>query len=209
MSFNTPLNTEAINLFCRGISRYSSFLYRPNTSIKDHEKFRDALSPGQLSSKLHLLSLFNKLSLSSNNTLFIGHWHGLLPYWTLSAGLIQNGFGIEIDPHSIELAAHICEGLNWNSTLHNAEALSIEFLRDHSIDLIINTSCEHMSNQWLTNVPTNTRIIAQSNDYKISEHLFPQENLNSFKSFLNLSHVAHEDSQKYEIYNRFTVVGNK
>ena len=79
-------------------------------------------------------------------------------------------------------------------------------------NLIINTVCEHMTpdqyNEWLDKLPSNKRIVLQSNDYfSHEEHVNCKQTLEEFQKDCNLN-VDIAGSMPTEKYNRFMIIGN-
>lgn len=203
------MEISSVQLFSTGISRFAEILYWPGASENHFRAFRDALSHGQLQSKVHILKLVQDLNIHSKRALFIGHWHGFLPYLFLSSNLIDSGFGIEIDPFWKRVSENVCREYNWKSTIQDATELDPYFFEIENIDLVVNTSCEHMSFDWMRAVPSGVHVIAQANNYKIPEHTNLQGSVEEFKRNLMLSNYIHCDSIDFGIYKRFTVVGRK
>lgn len=200
---------EDFEIFADGISKFAELLYGENCSQELLLSFRDALSSAQLRSKLLVLELAQKLDLPSDKCLFIGHWHGLLPYLFLKTHLCRVAIGVEQSQLWKDVSEHICMGLSWNSLLGDGTRLSSEFYREQSFDCLVNTSCEHMSFDWIIPVPQGTWVVAQANNYKIPEHTHIQQSLNDFKQNLSLSEIAAEIETDFGIYKRFTLVGRK
>ena len=89
----------------------------------------------------------------------------------------------------------------------------LEYKNYNKHNLIINTACEHMNKEqydkWLDQLPTNTRIIVQSNDYfDHKEHVNCQPDLETFKKTCGLrdSFAAELPTEKYK---RFMIMGVK
>jgi hypothetical protein len=203
------IEIQTLKTFATGISRFADLLYAPDVREDLFFAFRDALSRGQLESKVHLLELAIKYEVPMDKTFFIGHWHGLLPYLFLQSKLVRVGMGIELNPVWKRRSEKICAGLSWNSLVGDARQLGREFYSSESFDCVVNTSCEHMGFEWLMPIPAKTFIIAQANDYQISEHTHPQSSLKEFEANLNLSKVIETDEIEFGVYRRFTVVGIK
>lgn len=203
------IDIDSIQLFGEGISRYTEMLYSEKVSVQQLMHFRDALSRGQLQSKLHILKLAQELKITSKQSLFIGHWHGLLPYLFFISSLTEEALGLELDPLSKKISENVCRGYRWESKIEDATKLEESFFRKQSFDVVINTSCEHMSFDWLRFVPRKTHIIAQANNYDIPEHTYRQNSLESFKNNLGLTSVLHSDEIDFGVYKRFTIIGQK
>jgi len=184
---------------------------------------RDSLSEGQLQSKLYLLDcLRSQFQTPFKKAAFIGHWHGLLPLLFFEFGIIESAIGVELSTDWSSWSHRLNGHWNWKSTV--ADAAQFDFT---DCDLIVNTSCEHMSYDWLSQVPAGCVLALQSTDYQIPEHANCVESVDEFKENI-LRHISNpqqnnlksdsssiysspitflsEFEQKYEIYKRFTLI---
>ena len=79
-------------------------------------------------------------------------------------------------------------------------------------DIIINTSCEHMSQKqyeiWLQRLPEESLIVLQSNNYNLPEHVRPAMSLNEFKKQSKIS-TMWSGSLTTQIYERWMIIGYK
>ena len=79
-------------------------------------------------------------------------------------------------------------------------------------DVVINTSCEHITQEqyesWLNNVPKDSLVVLQSNDYKIPEHI---RTSNTLQEFEEQSHInkLYSGSLKLPLYTRHMIIGRQ
>jgi hypothetical protein len=77
-------------------------------------------------------------------------------------------------------------------------------------DVIINTSCEHITQDqydtWLNNISGDPLLVLQSNDYRIPEHVRTADSLEDFKNQCGVN-VLWSGSLKLQLYTRFMIVG--
>ena len=77
-------------------------------------------------------------------------------------------------------------------------------------DLIINTSCEHMNEDWFKNLPHGSFVCFQSNDYFSNEqHINCVKDLEQAKQKYPMTTVWYEGELDTELYNRFMLIGEK
>ena len=80
-------------------------------------------------------------------------------------------------------------------------------------DIVINTSFEHISqfqyDTWLSNVPDNSLIILQSNNYQIPEHVRIAADIEMFKNQSRLNTIFYADELDLPLYKRFMIIGKK
>jgi hypothetical protein len=78
------------------------------------------------------------------------------------------------------------------------------------IDLVINTSCEHLADVrgWLDMVPRGTFVALQSNDYvREPEHVSSVPNISAFKAQTRLARSVFEGQLPLKNYTRFMLIG--
>ncbi len=79
-------------------------------------------------------------------------------------------------------------------------------------DLLINTSCEHLSDSelWLQKIPDRTLMVVQSNDYfGCEEHINCIPDLETFIGQVKLSELKYRGYFKLKKYTRFMLIGTK
>ena len=155
---------DPVLLILTDISRilYSSRL--PETVA--YPMLRDSLSSGQMKSKLEALRIIQNSKLKFNSGLFLAHWHGLFPRLLRNFGLFKNADGHEIDPEWVEFSNLLNADWSWSSVKQNAETAP-----QAKYDLVVNTSCEHMGNNWMKQIQANTYVLAQTTNYAHSTHI--------------------------------------
>lgn len=163
---------------------------------------KDSLSAGQLNSKLRLLELCQKYKITAKSALFLGHWHGLLPLLLKNFGIIESAVGIESNQIWVDFSNVM--NCNWTWQSECADATLYSPIKKY--DLVVNTSCEHMNDDWIQNVQTNTVVIAQSTNYIHPEHINSCDSLREFQNrFQGFNFIA-VDELTSDIYKRFTVI---
>ena len=190
---------ESISLF---VDHF--YNYRVDDQIA-YKAIRDSLSTGQIQSKLKLIEICHSAKLKSENALFIGHWHGLLPLILYSEGFLNKGIGIEKSKTWSDFSNSLNKRWNWKSI--NLDIM--DYTIDTSIDFVVNTSCEHMSDEWVNLVPAGCRILAQSTNYKHFEHVNTKSSLSDFTNTWPQISILHADVLDCQIYKRFTIFGFK
>lgn len=172
----------------------------------------DAFWRGQISSKEWLIENLMPLVKSPSSVDIHGGWVGTLASMLFqSSTLIKYIRSIDIDPS--------CE--NIASTMNQIELEAGRFraitsdMCDISIDadIVINTSCEHITQEqydkWLSQVPEDSLLVLQSNDYKIPEHVRICQNIDDFKNQSNLKNILYAGELNLPMYKRFMLIGKK
>ena len=195
-----------------------------------HAKLKDALSEGQLNSKLWLLDKIKGIDLG---TVFIcAGWYGVLATMMFED---ENVYVDKIRSFDIDDSCYeIAEDFNrpWTKDEWKFKALTQNILdinyAEHSwtfwskknnresypiTDIpstIINTSCEHIENftNWFNLIPAGKLVALQSNNYfEIEDHVNCVNSLDEFKQQAPLSNIIYEGELELEKYTRYMLIG--
>ena len=219
--------------FLNGLKRVIQSKYFPENQEKILQDLMDAISSGQLKSKLWLLQTLKETNQSSLGTVFLcAGWYGLLPLFLLEDKYfsIQRVFLFDKDPLSIlvseDLNRHQVKN-NWKFKSTKKDILQLDYttvsfttLKANkeetpvtvSPDTIINTACEHIKDfsLWWEKIPAKKLIILQSNNYfDIPLHVNCHASLEEFKKQAPMKHIIHEGVLDLEHYQRFLLIGLK
>lgn len=178
-------------------------------------EFRDAISDGQLLSKLWLVEKFQDLL--DNGTIkpnkdglvevaILGGWIGTLPLLLSVYSLPVNCVSIDTDERANTIARKINAGFKF--TAINESMYNVNY---SPFDVIINTSSEHIPDisGWAKSLPENKIVFVQNNDFLQGEgHISNVKNSNELRDILGLRTVHYEGSKKLPIYNRFMIIGS-
>ena len=75
-------------------------------------------------------------------------------------------------------------------------------------DLVINTSCEHMNEDWYNNLPDGMLVCLQTNDYFSNEqHVNCVNGVQAVASQHSMKEVLYEGEIDTHLYNRFMLIG--
>lgn len=177
----------------------------------------DAFWSGQIKSKEWLIDSLEHVIRPTINTepLTIeihGGWVG-----TLASMLFQSNLNIKsIRSVDIDLSVqHIATEMNRLEVIQNRfEAVTADMcsLQNYEADIVINTSCEHITqeqyNQWLDNTPKDAMIITQGNNYKIDEHIRLSNDIDDFETQCGLNRKF-ADTLRLPLYHRYMIIGKK
>ena len=135
---------------------------------------------------------------------FIGHWHGMLPMLFYEHGIIESATGIELDPFWVEFSNKLNYYWDWKSSIGDANTFTFPKTK-----LIVNTSCEHMSYAWMDSIIKGTIVCAQSTDYQHPTHINTVDSLDEFLEKWSDFSIIASNSNKYDVYSRFTIIAIK
>ena len=169
----------------------------------------DAFWSGQIRSKEWLIENLRSEINDSVTIEIHGGWVGVLASMLFQSGIpITSITSIDIDPECEPIATM----MNKQEEIEGRFQASIADMVTYgsSADVIINTSCEHISQldyeSWLSKLPQNSLIVLQSNNYSIDEHIRPAESLEAFieQSHLDIFKIGELPT---ELYTRYMIIG--
>jgi len=195
--------------------------------------WNDALSKGQLFSKLWLIEELKNLDLDLGTVFVCAGWVGTLPALIFKDGNLKyNVFrSFDIDQTCADAAdslnrdPYVIEGWKFKAT--TSDIFEINYSthtyftqrRDGSStdltetpDTIINTSCDHIDpfDDWWNMIPKNKLVILQNNDSKIDDdHVNNINSLDEMKAQAPMEKILFEGVLRLPDYNRFMLIGYK
>ena len=182
---------------------------------KDPMRTMDAFWRGQILSKEWLIDELRKQRHHAKQWPSIdihGGWVGTLASLIFQSDLyISHINSIDIDPSCKEIALDMNQ-MELESGKFNAITADMCSFSS-TADIIINTSFEHITQEqyliWLENIPKNSLIVLQSNNYKIPEHVRIAENLDEFKRQSQLEQIFYAGELDLPLYTRYMIIGKK
>lgn len=168
-----------------------------------------SISEKKIESKLWL---HKEISLISNpqKIVLLGSWYPLLFFYFFSSA--KEIVCVDIDGSVIgpskKFSTSFIPDVKVNFICSDAKS----FVQGNSIngyDLIVNTSCEHMSYDMKDiTIDRNPIYAFQSNDYfQIKEHINCKNTLEDFVASTNLSNIKYSGTKSFNKFNRFMVIG--
>jgi hypothetical protein len=183
---------------------------------KDRDRVLESFWKGQVQSKVWLIEHLRLLPRDPNSAYKIaiyGGWNGVLANLFYNSGMgIKHITSIDIDPDCEEVASTINKKHEMRGTFRAVTADMCDYTVEDA-DLVVNTSCEHITQEqydrWLSNQPRDALIILQSNDFfDCEEHI---RCATSLEEFVRQSHVdvIKSDILKLPKYDRYMIIGKK
>ena len=191
----------------------------------------DHFSRGQICSKMwmvdKLLELFPDKNLGT--VAHYGGWYATIAHIMFENFKIPHYFNLELDPHCVEMAdnfniEHLMQG--WQYKTAQVDCGNIMYDHDGKFEvevfnragesvpitikpkIVINTSCEHMDEDWFNNLPTRQLVCLQTNDYFSNEqHINCCKNLEQVKQKYPMSNIYYAGELDTQLYNRFMLIG--
>lgn len=178
---------------------------------KDPMRTMDAFWAGQIKSKEWLIENLRSYVDKEVSIDIHGGWVGVLASMLFQSGIsISKIRNVDIDNTVHETANTMNKleeiGGKFSSLLANMCDISSDY------DVIINTSCEHISQQqydsWLSKQSKDSLIVLQSNNYKIDEHVRIANNLIEFEQQSQIN-ILLSDELILPLYTRYMIIGIK
>lgn len=208
-----------------------------NSYIKNdykREPLNDAFSRGQVRSKIWLVSELSKIQDHFSNVLILASWFGQLKSFYDDKMTYQKMRLIDFDKKSCEISDYIfnlsnledykvksvCADVN-NLVLHkNGYELSLENFKEGNTviekflpDLIINTSAEHMTEEWykqlrFKELNYKPLVVIQSNNlFEVPEHINCVYSSQHLLKKFPMTEVLFEGELQLKGYKRIMVIG--
>jgi hypothetical protein len=168
------------------------------------EEIRDAFRVKQLQGKVWLLDQLKQYSNRDSKILVIGSWLGFTSWCLYKEGY---KFITETDPDSRleKLAKHV-NRFNKDFIHLSFDVNSIDV---SNYDVIINTSCEHISNnEWFDRIPSGRLLLLHSIDLPSWDHTNLCKDLQEMSSKYPMD-LLYSGTLNLGTYNRFMLVGRK
>lgn len=195
------------------------------------ENLIHALNDNQITCKRWLIDqLYLALGGSFGSIFILGGWYGVLAALLLNDRrfTIRQVMSIDLDPdceviaNSLNRSRRACD--QFLAVTANASALPYPVHGDttsqqiagklHTAvpNLVINTSCEHMSpsERWYDQIPADMLLALQTNDYySCDEHVNCVESLEAFKDQVPMQRTLFAGTLERRRYSRFMLIGQK
>ena len=200
----------------------------------DVVNINDHFSRGQVMSKMWMLDELEKIveDKMMGNVLMYGAWYNTFAYFLFERFHVEKIFSLDVDPSCWEIAdnfnAQQCYNEDWRFKAATVDVNTLKFDSDKKLrfpvqrpnmsdtavtfkpNIVINTSCEHMSDEWFYNLPDGMPVCLQTNDYFENEqHTNCVHSVDEAKEKYKFSTYVYAGELKTWKYKRFTIVGIK
>lgn len=180
---------------------------------EDRYRTLESFWKGQVNSKVWLAEqLPGFVPVKPLNIVIYGGWNGVLASILFNSKIsIQSITSVDIDPLCESTAYTINKRYEMQGKFSAITADMCDFKTD--ADLVINTSCEHITqeqyDQWLSNQPDDATFVLQSNNYfDLDEHIRCSIDLTDFTKMSKIKPFFRGTfpTSKYE---RYMIIGKK
>jgi|TARA_R110000772_G_scaffold104888_5_gene206415 hypothetical protein len=180
----------------------------------DRYRTLESFWKGQVNSKVWLAeNLIGFVPVRPLNIVIYGGWNGVLASILFNSNIaIQRITSVDIDPVCEDIANTVNRRYVDQSKF-TAITADMTTVIDESADVVINTSCEHITQEqydkWLNNQPNNATIVLQSNNYfNLDEHIRCSTDLEDFVRMSNINPYLRKTLETLK-YDRYMLIGKK
>jgi len=179
----------------------------------DRYRTLESFWKGQVNSKVWLTEqLTGFVPVRPLNIVIYGGWNGVLASILFNSNIaVRRITSVDIDPVCEDIATTVNKRYEIEGKFSAVTADMCEYTID--ADVVINTSCEHISQQqydkWLNNQPDTATFVLQSNNYfELDEHIRCSTDLDDFVRMSNINSYLRKtlETPKYE---RYMIIGKK
>ena len=181
---------------------------------EDRYRTLESFWKGQVNSKVWLAkNLIGFVPVRPLNIVIYGGWNGVLASILFNSNIaIQRITSVDIDPVCEDIANTVNRRYVDQSKF-TAITADMTTVIDESADVVINTSCEHITQEqydkWLNNQPNNATIVLQSNNYfNLDEHIRCSTDLEDFVRMSNINPYLRKTLETLK-YDRYMLIGKK
>jgi hypothetical protein len=186
---------------------------------EDRYRTLESFWKGQVNSKIWLAEnlehnlILRQGMLGNYNIVIHGGWNGVLASLLFNTNIgINHITSVDIDPTCKEIACTVNKQQEMQGRFTAVTADMTMY--DYNADIVINTSCEHLTNgayqRWLDLVPDNALIVLQSNNYfELEEHINCSTDLDHFIKQSRLTNVKFAGKLTLPKYDRYMLIGRK
>ena len=201
--------------------------YQGRADLNDH------FSRGQIKSKLWLMEELRNVVIGNElgTVVLYGGWYATIAHFFFKFFSPTRLYSIDLDPTTVEVADNFNkrqgEDNNWqfkafeydvNNINYTGKKFSIPSDKDKmgiaqleiTPTVVVNTSCEHMNEDWFYNLPDGQFVVLQTNDYFANEqHTNCVSSVNEALAKYKFSEVYFSGELDTQLYNRFMIIGKK
>lgn len=186
---------------------------------------RDAFTVGQLASKIWMTSVvFDRIGSMDvkKNIAYLGCWVGTLAPWLNILFRSDRIFGFDSDPDAITWADdfnsdYVQDSWRFKGVVEDATVMDWsapefviegELITDFVPDVIVNTSSEHMTDDWFMSASKDTLVIMQSNNNpNFDGHINCVDSLETLKAQYPMSATIYTGEMITPAYTRYMQIG--
>ena len=185
---------------------------------------RDAFSLGQIASKAWLLQTLYPIATKPLDTwVLLGCWIGSLVPFLHQSFIINRIYGIDQDPAAVQLSeefnrSYVADSWKYKGVIDDVSLLDVSNLQFQTSGeliqikpaVVINTSCEHMDNEWFNSADTDQLIVMQTNNSPdFDGHINVCSSVDEMRNRYPMSNTLYAGEIVFPAYTRYMQIGFK
>jgi hypothetical protein len=224
------LNSNLLRLWPE--NQFLKSLHKYSRTTDDMSALVDMLSKGQVQSKIWLVTELSKINKDYNNILILAGWYGQLVKYFDSINYDKARI-VDVDKFSCIVSDSIInmdkienykvkavvDNINtvplskkgYDLTVENFKNSGNVYVERFLPDLIINTSAEHMHEEWFNQIRykgLNPIVVIQSNNlFDIPDHINCVHSIDHMKKKFPMREILYEGELQLQGYKRIMLIG--
>jgi hypothetical protein len=181
----------------------------------DRYRTLESFWKGQIYSKIWLIDNLKPFIVNDKNTIIIhAGWNGVLSSLLFNSNIsIRKIISVDKDQNCKNIALTVNKRQEMEGKFFAVTEDMTKFNYDESPDIVINTSCEHITDKelqkWYSQIPQNTLVVLQSNNYfNLDEHINCVTSATDLANKIDIDSIM-EGSYSTPLYDRFMAIGYK
>ena len=184
---------------------------------EDRDKTLESFWKGQVLSKVWLCERLKEVHkmqrIIDAKVLICGGWNGVMATLLFNSEIsVSKILSIDIDEDCKKIAYEMNKEYEIKGRFKAETCDMLNFKNYNDYDIIINTVCEHMTqedfNKWITLLPKNKTIICQSNNFSEGKgHINCKNSLTEFAESTDLEEIRPPVELKTQKYTRYMIIG--
>lgn len=214
--------------FSDRVARFVNYWGGDSSEAAVMPDMNDFLSRGQVKSKLWLVTELAKIVEGSlGNVVFYGGWYNFTAHFIFDQFEVNKIYSLDVDGDVIEPSKRfytqeviderfLPKSVNVNKVTWRDDGVWVpaddgtEWQLSDQLNLVVNTSCEHMDGTWYDNLPSGTMVLLQTNDYFDNpQHSNCCKDLEDVKNKYPMQSIMYAGELDTHLYNRFMLIGIK
>lgn len=200
----------------------------------DRTDLDDHFSRGQIKSKLWMMEELRNIVDGNDlgTVLLYGGWYATISHFFFKFFSPSKLYSIDIDPETVEIADDFNKRQsymnNWQFKAFAKDVGTIQYSKDGKCILptdiekfgtsqlsikptvVVNTSCEHMNDDWFYNLPDGQFVVLQTNNYFDNpQHVNCVRSVTEARKKYKFSEIYYSGELETFLYNRYMIIGIK
>jgi hypothetical protein len=194
--------------------------------INKHEDvdLNDHFSRGQMRSKMWMVDELRKIVDGNiGEVILYGGWFSTISWFFLKHMNATRVVSVDIDPATVPIAQDFNDTYNhedksvFTAVAADVNSIVYDHTRNTTVNnvticpnIVVNTSCEHMNDEWFDNLPVGQFVVLQTNNYfENPQHVNCVESVEAAKEKYKFETLFYAGELDTYLYKRYMLIGIK